>query len=534
MSRLLPGLLLVVVFPALLLLSTCGESPLPGVRDWRYYGGDLSGNRYSALDQINRSNVSQLQVAWTHQTGERRYSSPEGGQVHNPRTSAEDVTAGDKIFVTQCAACHGEDGKGGAGTFASDLTGKELKYGSSDAALFAVTFEGIPSAGMPGLYASEDEVWQIVSFVRSLRGEDPSKQPESEGQSRVGWGAGARWATIECTPIVVDGVMYISTLFTKVTVLDAATGQEIWTFDPYQDSRFRGYNRGVMYWADGEGKRIYFTAGDRLFALNAGSGKPIIQFGEQGSVDLNQGFDREVNYITVTSPGVIYKNLLILGSSTYAGLSAVGRELGQIKHAPGHLRAFDIHTGKQVWIFYTIPRPGEFGYETWPPDAWKEAYGANNWGGLRLDRERGLVFAGTAAAYYPPPRYGKNLFANTVLALKAETGERVWHFQVIHHDVWDLDIPCPANLVTVEHNGRRIDALAQTGKHGMVFLLNRETGEPLFPVEERPVSTTTDIEGEKLWPTQPFTVKPPPYSRHGLTKEDVTDVSPERGVPFFL
>ena len=190
MSRLLPGLLLVVVFPALLLLSTCGESPLPGVRDWRYYGGDLSGNRYSALDQINRSNVSQLQVAWTHQTGERRYSSPEGGQVHNPRTSAEDVTAGDKIFVTQCAACHGEDGKGGAGTFASDLTGKELKYGSSDAALFAVTFEGIPSAGMPGLYASEDEVWQIVSFVRSLRGEDPSKQPESEGQSRVGWGAG--------------------------------------------------------------------------------------------------------------------------------------------------------------------------------------------------------------------------------------------------------------------------------------------------------------------------------------------------------
>jgi quinoprotein glucose dehydrogenase len=250
---------------------------------------------------------------------------------------------------------------------------------------------------------------------------------------------------------------------------------------------------------------------------------PISEFGEYGSVDLAKGYDREVSYSSYTSPPVIYRNLIILGSSYYGSGQPRLRGGSEIKLSPGDIRAYDVRTGKRVWIFHTIPHPGEYGYDTWPPEAWKTAYGANCWGGMTIDTERGIVFAGTAAAYYDPPRYGMNLFSDSVLALRAGTGERLWHLQTIHHDVWDLDNPCPPNLVTIEHDGQKVDAVAQVGKNGMVFVLDRETGKPLFPVEERAVATG-DWPGEKLWPTQPFPVKPPPFCRHTF---QVTDISPE-------
>src|SRR6185436_13098655 len=206
--------------------------------------------------------------------------------------------------------------------------------------------------------------------------------------------------------------------------------------------------------------------------------------------------------------------------------SAVGE--GPTPSAPGHIRAFDVRTGKRRWIFHTIPHPGEFGYETWPTNAWKTIGGANCWGGLTLDVQRGLVFAGTGSAaydHYGGNRAGQNLFGNCVLALKADTGERVWHFQVVHHDLWDYDIPCPPNLVTVERNGRRIDAVAQQTKFGNLYVFDRETGEPLFPIEERPVPKSI-VPGEQSWPTQPFPVAPPPFAQQRFTAAEVTDLNP--------
>jgi quinoprotein glucose dehydrogenase len=238
-------------------------------------------------------------------------------------------------------------------------------------------------------------------------------------------------------------------------------------------------------------------------------------------VDLRDGLDRDVYFlsVTATSPGIVYQDLLILGS-------VVGE--GPTPSAPGHIRAFDVRTGKRRWIFHTIPHPGEFGYETWSPNAWKTVGGANCWGGMTLDVARGWVFAGTGSPSYDHwggNRLGQNLFANCVLALDAATGRRIWHFQTVHHDLWDYDIPCPPNLVTVEHNGRRIDAVAQVTKLGHLFLLDRVTGEPLFPVEERP-APKSEIPGEESWPTQPFPTKPPPFAQQTFTALEATDLSP--------
>jgi quinoprotein glucose dehydrogenase len=229
--------------------------------------------------------------------------------------------------------------------------------------------------------------------------------------------------------------------------------------------------------------RIFFVFGPSLIALDALTGLPVKSFGVDGKIDLREGLDRDVYFLQVsaTSPGIVYKDLFILGS-------IVGEGPGPC--APGHIRAFDARTGKRRWIFHTIPHPGQFGYDTWPPHAWKSMGGANCWGGMTIDLECGLVFCGTGSPSYDHwggNRAGQNLFANCVLALRAESGERVWHYQVVHHDLWDYDIPAPPNLVTVDHGGRRIDAVAQVTKTGHVFVLDRETGTPLFPVEERPV-----------------------------------------------
>lgn len=331
--------------------------------------------------------------------------------------------------------------------------------------------------------------------------------------------------TIECNPIVVEGVMYLTTPGLKVVALEAATGRERWRFDPWDGRGGRGVNRGVTFWGEGPERRVFFVAGNYLYALEVESGKPVDSFGEAGRVDLRTGLDRDVYFlsITATTPGVIYKDLLILGSVVGEGPNVA---------APGHLRAFDVRTGARRWIFHTIPHPGEPGYETWPPEAWKTVGGANCWGGMTVDRERGWVFAGTGSPSYDHwggNRAGKNWYANCVLALRAETGERIWHYQVVHHDLWDYDIPCPPNLVTVRRGDRLVEAVAQSTKMGHLFVLDRETGEPLFPVEERPVPVS-QIPGEASWPTQPFPVKPPPYAQQRLTVAEATEHDAAAGV----
>jgi quinoprotein glucose dehydrogenase len=329
-------------------------------------------------------------------------------------------------------------------------------------------------------------------------------------------------STIECNPIIAEGVAYFTTPGLKLVALDAAKGTERWTFDPFEGRGGRGVNRGVTYWSDGDAKRIFYVAGNYLHALEAGTGKPASSFGRDGKIDLRDGLDRDVYFlsVTATTPGIIFKDLLIMGS-------AVGE--GPAPGAPGHIRAYDVRTGERKWIFHTIPYPGEFGYDTWPADAWKTVGGTNCWGGMTVDAGRGLVFAGTGSPAYDHfggNRIGQNLFGNCILALDANTGERKWHFQTVRHDVWDYDIPCQPNLVTVRHGGRSIDAVAQVTKTGMLFLLDRETGQPLFPIEERAVDHATDVPGEKLWPTQPFPTKPKPFAQQQFTTAEVTDLNP--------
>lgn len=329
---------------------------------------------------------------------------------------------------------------------------------------------------------------------------------------------------IQCNPLIIDGVLYGTSAKLKLFALDAATGEELWRFDPFggQYKEYgMGVNRGVAYWTDGEEKRILFTAGSFLYAVDAQTGQPSPSFGKGGKVNLHDGLDRQADslFISSNSPGIVYQNLLILGS----------RVSESIGHVPGHIRAYDIRTGEIAWIFHTIPHPGEEGYETWPPDAWKRSGGANAWSGMSLDEKRGVVFIPTGSAsfdFYGGDRHGQNLFANCVLALDAATGKKLWHFQSVHHDLWDRDLPAPPNLVSVTHNGKKREAVAQITKSGYVFLLDRETGQPLFEVEERPVPAST-LDGEQAWPTQPFPLKPPPFSRQAITEADLPQRSRE-------
>lgn len=339
------------------------------------------------------------------------------------------------------------------------------------------------------------------------------------------------FSQIQCNPIVVDGILYATSPKLKVIALDAATGQQKWVFDPTagidvgnQRTRFiMNNNRGVTYWENAEDKRILFTASSFLYALDAKTGQPVSSFGDNGKVDLHSGLDRDVNdlFVTATSPGIIYKDLLILGSRVSEGSDA----------APGHIRAYDVKTGRQAWIFHTIPHPGEVGYDTWEDTAaYKHIGGANSWSGFSLDEKRGMLFAPTGSAsfdFYGGMRKGANLFANSTLALNAATGEYIWHFQNIHHDIWDRDIPTAPALVTVMHDGKKVDAVAQPTKTGFIFLLDRETGKPLFPVEETPVPTVSELEGEKLWPTQPIPTLPRPFMRQTFTEADLNDLLPD-------
>ena len=317
---------------------------------------------------------------------------------------------------------------------------------------------------------------------------------------------------IQCTPIIVDGVLYATTPTLDAIALDAATGKELWRFAP-PASRFRGVNRGVMYWEENGEKRIFYAAAAQLFALDAKTGKAIPSFAADGRLDLSKDLDRDPPgaFNGATSPGVIYKDLLIIGSS-------VGE--GPRMAAPGHIRAYDVRTGKRRWIFHTIPHPGEFGYETWPKDAWKTAGGTNNWGGMSIDETKGIVYVSLGSPsfdYYGADRVGDNLFGNSIVALDANTGQRIWHYQTVHHDIWDMDLPVNANLI----QWRGKPAVAQITKQGYVFVLDRETGKPLLPVEERPFPAST-IPGEVTAKTQPIPLKPPPFSPQHFEPSDIT------------
>ncbi|HVY75306.1 MAG TPA: PQQ-binding-like beta-propeller repeat protein [Puia sp.] len=331
---------------------------------------------------------------------------------------------------------------------------------------------------------------------------------------------GARFGASESNPIIIDGIMYTASARHRIYAVDAATGKQVWAFDPFNGARGGGTCRGVTYWEKGSDKRILFTAGDHLFAIEAKTGKPILSFGDSGKVSMNIGMRDDPKLISIkpTSPGIIFENLLIIGN-----------EVSELYGAqPGYIRAYDVETGRLAWTFHTIPKPGEIGYETWPKDAWKYAGGANDWGGMSLDEKRGMVFLATGSPsydFYGADRLGENLFGNCVVALDARTGKHIWHFQTVHHDLWDYDLPAPPNMVTVIKDGKPVDAVAQTSKVGFLYLLNRETGEPIFPIEEKPVPAS-DVPGEQAWPTQPFPTKPAPYSRQRMSEEDLSDFSP--------
>jgi quinoprotein glucose dehydrogenase len=327
---------------------------------------------------------------------------------------------------------------------------------------------------------------------------------------------------VQCNPIIVDGRLFAVTATAEPFALDAATGKEIWRVrDTTSDAVIV---RGVSYWEDGDDKRILFTRDSWLCAVNAETGKPVSSFGDNGHVSLKAGLGETATkkYVNSRTPGTVYEDLIIMPLSLSEGADA----------APGYIQAFNIRTGKLQWVFKTIPGPGEFGYDTWPPDVYKNTNvgAANNWSGMAIDRKRGILYAPTGSAgfdFYGGPRKGANLFANTLLALNAKTGERIWHFQFVHHDIFDRDAPAPPNLVTVTREGKKIDAVAQVTKQGFVYIFNRETGDPLFPIDEV-AAPTSDIPGEHTWPTQPLPVKPLPYARQTITEKDLNPYSSDK------
>jgi quinoprotein glucose dehydrogenase len=305
-------------------------------------------------------------------------------------------------------------------------------------------------------------------------------------------------------PLAVDGVIYAYTPDLKVIALDGATGKLIWTFASGVEAR--GAQRGMTWYQDKNGKRLFASVMNWLYALDPATGKPIASFGKDGRIDMRTD---EKFYVSLTTPGVIFKDMIITGFRT--GESAPAQA--------GDIRAWDVHTGKQRWIFHTIPHAGEFGADTWPKGAWKTAGAANSWAGMVIDQQRGIVYAPTGSAvddFYGAPRAGDNLFANTLLALDANTGKRLWHFQGIHHDIQDRDFPSPPVLLTVTHDGKQIDAIAQPTKQGYLFVLDRVTGKPIFPVTETPIPQT-DVPGEVSSKTQPVPSLPAPYARQKLT-----------------
>ncbi|HTX76372.1 MAG TPA: c-type cytochrome [Terracidiphilus sp.] len=332
---------------------------------------------------------------------------------------------------------------------------------------------------------------------------------------------------IQTNPLILGRTLYAFTPSLHVIALDAATGKLVWTFDPGLGAsgsgglHFSQPSRGLSWWTDGKESRLFAGILNFLYCLDPKSGQPISSFGENGRIDLRKGLREpyEQQSIALTSPGIVYKDLIVVG----------GREPETHPAPPGDIRAFEVHTGALRWVFHTIPRPGEPGYETWPPDAWKTAGAANNWAGMSLDSARGILYVPTGSAvmdFYGGDRVGDDLYANTLLALDANTGKLLWHFQGVHHDLWDRDFPAPPALFTIQRDGKTIEGVAQTTKQGWLYEFDRLTGKPLFPVTERPYPAST-VPGEVAAKTQPLPDEPPPYARQQLTEDMLTTRTPE-------
>ena len=378
-------------------------------------------------------------------------------------------------------------------------------------------------AAAPFLLAGADTEWPVNGGPYNIRYTELSQiTPANVAKLQVEWTWDAHEAfkdsEMQSNPIVVDGLLYVTTPKMHVVALDARTGREVWNFDASRGEpiqrRFR--HRGVTLYKD----RVFATYRHLLWALDRKTGKPIQAFGDDGRIDLRKGLNRpyETLSVSASSPGVIFEDMIVIGSTVPETLPG----------APGDIRAFDANTGKMRWTFHTIPHPGEFGYDTWPPDAWKISGGANAWAGLSVDPKLGMIFAATGSAsfdFYGANRHGDNLFADCVIALDARTGKRIWHFQGVKHDLWDLDFPAAPSLVTVNRNGKPVEAVAQIAKTGFVFVLDRKTGAPLFPIEYRKVPAS-NLEGEKAAETQPFPLKPPPFTRQKFTEDMVTNRTP--------
>jgi quinoprotein glucose dehydrogenase len=378
-----------------------------------------------------------------------------------------------------------------------------------------------------------DVDWPVYLGDKASSQHSPLRQltPDNVSKLEVAWsyhagGAdGQNRSQIQCNPLVIGGVLYGTSPDFQLFALDAATGAERWRFDPAKEGLPKGgVNRGLVHWGTGEEARIFYANDHFLHAIDPRTGKRIGSFGHQGSVDLKHGLGRDAGalHLAANTPGIIFRDLLIMGMRLGEGPAPA---------APGAIRAYHVRTGELAWRFNTIPQPGEAGHETWPPEAYKSVGGANVWTGFALDETRGLVFCPTGSAafdFWGGDRTGQNLYANCLIALDASSGKRVWHFQFVHHDLWDRDLPAPPNLITVTHDGRKIDAVAQVTKSGHVFVFERETGKPLFPIEERPVPPS-DLPGESAWPTQPFPLKPAPFSRQVFSRDQITDLSPAAG-----
>ena len=319
-------------------------------------------------------------------------------------------------------------------------------------------------------------------------------------------------------PIVIDRVMYVLAEHNSIVALDAATGKQLWAHATDPKTALITY-RGINYWEspDRSDRRLLFAVNNFLQEIDARTGKSIQEFGTGGRVDLRDGLGRDpksLSLVQSTTPGRIFEDLIILGSATNE----------EYDSGPGDIRAYNVRSGKLVWTFHTIPHPGEPGYDTWPKDAWKTVGGANAWSGMSLDERRGIIYVPTASPkynFYGTNRTGANLFGDCLLALNARTGKLIWYFQMVHHDIWDYDNGTAPMLLTVRHDGKMVDVVAQTGKEGFVWVFDRETGKPLWPIEERPVPQS-NMPGEKTWPTQPFPVKPPPFARQSFTAKDLS------------
>ena len=319
---------------------------------------------------------------------------------------------------------------------------------------------------------------------------------------------------IQCNPLIIKGIMYGVSAGSQAFALDAATGHELWKTN-LKDNTFSMTSRGVTFWTDGKNSRIFFAYGAFLYALNAQTGQVISSFGTNGKINLIDGIQRlgADMYVISNTPAVVFKNMLIVGTRVSESATAL----------LGNIRAFDARTGHKIWTFHTIPRPNEFGYNTWEKKNYENVGGANNWMGMAIDQKRGIVYAPTGSAafdFYGGNRKGDNLFANCLLALNASTGKLIWHFQTVHHDIWDRDIPAPPNLFTIIQNGRKIDAVSVLSKQGFTFVFDRVTGKPVFPIEERPFPAS-EIKGEKAATTQPIPLLPEPFTRQSFTENDI-------------